>query len=292
MNNDRIILFSNIWRDIGYETAGKVGRILREHGRRVIFCPVCVEPPSDSPVPPPPLGLKSSILEDVIDYAEMIITFGGDGTILRAARVSAEKNVPILGINMGGKGFMAELEQDELGKISSIAAGKYKIEQRMMLDVELIRENKAIHDDFALNDVHIRGAGKVIGLTLSCDNQVIFQYTGDGVVIATPTGSTAYSLSAGGPIVEPTADNIIVTPICAHALETKPFVLMSNRNVSVEIGFSKHSPAQISVDGCKGIDIQIGDTVNVKKSTKHTSLVRLTSRSFYHNISEKLGGRV
>ena len=291
MKNDTIVLFPNAEQDIGYEMSCRAGSILQNHGRRVVFCPLGSELPSVAPAPPPPQGFKAARLEDAIDAAEMIIAFGGDGTILRAARASAEKGVPILGINMGGKGFIAELEKEDIGKMASLAAGEYKIEQRMMLDVELAREGEAVFRDFALNDIIVRGDNKVIGLTLFGDGQMISRFTGDGAVIATPTGSTAYSMSAGGPIVEPSAQNIIVTPICAHVLEAKPFVLVSDRHVSVEIGFKKHNPAYVSVDGCEHVSILVGDKINVRKSKKHTCLIRLSKRSFYQKVSEKLGER-
>jgi NAD+ kinase len=161
----------------------------------------------------------------------------------------------------------------------------------MMLDAELIRGGKVVYEDFALNDVVIRGYNKVIDLTLYGDGQIISSFVGDGAVIATPTGSTAYSMSAGGPIVEPTSHNIIVTPICAHVLEAKPFVLESDRYVTIEIGHEKNSPAYLSADGCDRYEIYSGDVINVKKSRKYTQLVRLSGRSFYSKVSEKLRER-
>jgi len=287
-NNKKIILCPNVQRDIGFEITQRVGEMLKKHGILTVFCPV-FDNSSSACIPPP--GFETVAIEDELSCAEMIITFGGDGTILRAARAAADTGVPILGINFGGKGFIAELEAEDIGQIDNAINDGYRIENRMMLDVEVMRGGKAICRDFALNDAVIKGDNKVIDLMLFGDGQRISHFSGDGAVIATPTGSTAYSMAAGGPIVEPAAHNIIVTPICAHTLEAKSFVLISERRVSVEIGFRKHNPAYMSVDGGEHISIKSGDVINVSKSEKYARLVRISSRSFYKKVSEKLGER-
>ena len=284
----KIILCPNVTRDIGLEITRKVGKILEGCHRKYVVCPLidddaCFEITS--------WGNELAELEVEISTSEMIITFGGDGTILRAARVAAGYGVPILGVNMGGKGFMADLEVGDIELINLVADGAYEIENRMMLDAEVVRGGEIVCREFALNDIVLRGYNKVIDLTLYGDGQRISTFSGDGAVVATPTGSTAYSLSAGGPIVEPSAHNILVTPICAHALEAKPYVLVSDRRVSIEVGHKKHSYAYMSADGCKRVEIQNGDIINVGKSTRHTCLVRVSNRSFYSKVSEKLGER-
>lgn len=281
-----IILYTNAESDAGFEITGRVADMLKKGGRQPILCPRYDE---GAAAAAGPAGFEVSELESELPSAEMIITFGGDGTILRAARAAAGPGVPVLGINMGGIGFMAELETDDIELISAAAAGKYTLEKRMMLDVEVLRGGKQVCSDFALNDVVVKGDNKVIDMNLYGDGQKITGFSGDGAVVATPTGSTAYSMAAGGPIVEPLAHNIIVTPICAHILEAKSFVLVSDRRVTVEIGYKKHNPAYMSVDGCQHVSIQMGDAINVYKSEKYTHLVRLSNRSFYKKVSEKLG---
>ena len=288
-NSQKIIICPNAERDTGFEMARRVGEMLKKHGRLTAFCPV-FDDCSTARIPPP--GYIPAELGDEVSSAEMIITIGGDGTILRAARVAAENGVPILGINLGGKGFLAELEAGDISMIGAAALGEYRLESRMMLDVEVLREGERFFIDFALNDVIIKGDNKVIDLKLYGDGQLISHFSGDGVVIATPTGSTAYSMAAGGPIVEEAAHNIIVTPICAHILEAKSIVLVSDRRVSVELGDKKRNPAYMSVDGGEHTSIQNGDLINVQKSDKYTRLVRLSSRSFYKKVSDKLGERV
>jgi len=284
----KIILYPNTERDIGMEMARLVCEMLEKRGKRIAFCPMFEDGDAECA---PPAGYEMLKMEDELPHAEMIITFGGDGTILRAARASVDTDVPILGINLGGKGFMAELEAGDLELIDAVAEGNYKIESRMMLDVEVLRDGNAVFRDFALNDVVIRGDSKVIDLMIFGDGQIITHFSGDGAVIATPTGSTAYSMSAGGPIVEEAAHNIIVTPICAHALQAKSFVLVSDRHVTVEAGYRKHNPAYISVDGSHHQQIPSGDIISIRKSERYTRLVRLSNRSFYQKVSEKLGER-
>jgi len=288
----KIILFTNFESDVSFETTRKVAEILTGRGREVVFCPL----QSEEQLWPVACGLEnlpSGKAEDFIESAEMIISFGGDGTILRAARIAANAGfaTPILGINAGRKGFMAELEATETELIESAACGEYKIESRMMLDVEVIRDGKAIIHDFALNDIVVKGDNKVIDLTILGDGQHLSGFSGDGVVIATPTGSTAYSMSAGGPIVEPSAHSIIVTPLCAHLLEARSFVLASDRLVTLKLGSRNRNQAYLSSDGGDHFTVGSGDIFNVKKSAILTNFVRLTDRSFYKKVSVKLGGQ-
>ena len=286
-----IILYPNAERDTGCEMTCKVGAILREAGRNVVLCRSSDDDTEPMEAQTLPAGYVTADIKEALPSAEMVITFGGDGTILRTARIAADFAVPILGVNMGGKGFLTELEADDLALVESVARGEYQIRSLMMLDVEVLRDGQTIYRDFALNDVVIKGVNKVIDLMLYGDGQKISHFSGDGAVIATPTGSTAYSMAAGGPIVEPSAHNIIITPICAHLIETKPFVLASDRRVSVEIGYTKRNPAYMSVDGGDCLDIRSGDIVNVSKSERYTRFVRLSARSFYQKVSEKLGER-
>jgi len=293
MSQRKIILFTNIDTDSDFKMTLKVAEILKTCGWQTVLCPISIEDSQElclSDLVPPP-GFKFSKIEQELDAAEMIITFGGDGTILRAARAAAELGVPILGVNLGGKGFMAELEAEDVELLKTISDAEYNIEPRIMIDVELIREGEVISRDYALNDVVVKGDNKVIDMTIFGDNQKITHFSGDGAVIATPTGSTAYSMSAGGPIVDPAAKNIVITPICAHILEARSFVLVLGRVVTIEIGQKKINPAYISVDGGSHVRIQTGDTVKVYKSKWNTYLVRLSDKSFYRKVSEKLGER-
>jgi len=291
MNQRKLILYPNIDTDINFTKTRQVGDILIKNGWQVVLCPISIDDSPEMSINEitPPEGYILSTIENELSTAEMIITFGGDGTILRAARAASEAGVPILGINLGSKGFMAELEANDTELLKTATEGEYKIETRIMLDIEVERDGKTVYNDFILNDIAIKGDNKVIDLTIYGDNQKITHFRGDGTVIATPTGSTAYSMSAGGPIVDPAAKNIIITPICAHMLEARSFVLELGRVVTVEIGYKRYNPAHISVDGGDPIHIQSGDTIKVYRSKRVTQLVRLSDRSFYRKVSEKLG---
>jgi NAD+ kinase len=190
---------------------------------------------------------------------------------------------------MGGKGFLAELEIGQIEAVPGILRGGFEREKRLTLDVELRRGGEAAMREIAINDAVLNGGGKVVDLTISGDDHRISRFTGDGVVIATPTGSTAYSMAAGGPIVEPTAKNIIITPICAHVLEAKPYVLVADRRVTVEVGFGKRNPAFLTVDGKEKRRVRSGDGVSIRKSGKDLCFARIAGRSFYERVSEKLG---
>ena len=221
----------------------------------------------------------------------MLVCFGGDGTILHSAREATAKRIPVLGVNLGSIGFMAELEHNELSLLSRLAGGRFSIERRMMLDVTVRREGRPVFTELALNDAVVtKGAvARVLDLEVSGDRVVISSFSGDGLVVATPTGSTAYSMAAGGPIVEPTAENIIITPICAHSLHAKPFVLDSDRTVGVRLAPGGKKTAFLSVDGGRAFRVQPGDWVECLRSQQVTRLVRLTGRSFYDRIHQKLG---
>jgi len=289
MSNERkIILFPNAENDIDFIMTQKVENYLEKGGWKTVLCPAFID---TKPVSAPPTGFVFADFECELNTAEMIITLGGDGTILRAARSAADAGIPILGINMGGKGFIAELEVEDIELLKYVTTGGYEIESRMMIDVEVQRGGEVICRDFALNDIVIKGGNKVIDMTIYGDGHKITYFTGDGTIIATPTGSTAYSMSAGGPIVEPSAKNIVITPICAHLMEAKTFVLTAGRVVTVEVDHKKNNPAYVSVDGGKHISIFSGDIVKVCKSERLTKLVRLSDRSFYHKISSKLISR-
>ncbi|MDE6108381.1 MAG: NAD(+)/NADH kinase, partial [Oscillospiraceae bacterium] len=183
-----------------------------------------------------PKDMKLLSAQEAFRGADMLICFGGDGTILHAAKDAlTHGNIPVLGVNLGSMGFMAELEPEELSQLARLPKGDYKLEKRMLLDVAVRREGKVVHRDTALNDaVLTKGAvARVIDLEVLADGILMSSFPGDGVVIGTPTGSTAYSMSAGGPIVEPTAENITVTPICPHALYARSLVLDGERTVTV-----------------------------------------------------------
>lgn len=285
----KVVLTPNPYRDRGLRSAQSAKRILEKCGVEAVIClPFEVDENSRLELPS---DLRLSRVSDELEGTDVLVCFGGDGTILHAAREATPKNIPVLGVNLGSIGFMAELEQGELPLLSRLAGGRFAIERRMMLDVAVRREGRQVFTETALNDAVVtKGAvARVLDLEVTGDRVVISSFAGDGLVVATPTGSTAYSMAAGGPIVEPTAENIIVTPICAHSLHGRPFVLDSNRAVGVRVAPGSKKTAYLSVDGGRAFRVQQGDWVECRRSRRMTQLVRLTGRSFYERINQKLG---
>lgn len=284
-----VVLSPNPYRDKGLRAAQSAQKILRQSGVETLMClPFALEEGSRVELPP---NLTFTPLKKGLARADVMVCFGGDGTILHAAKDAETYNVPILGVNMGSVGFMAELEYGELSQLSKLPAGKYALESRMMLDVQAIRGGKTVFHDTALNDAVVtKGAvARVVDLAVYGDKVLISDFAGDGVILSTPTGSTAYAMSAGGPIVEPTSENIIFTPICAHALHAKAFVLGAERMVSVRMPPDNRKSAYLSVDGGRAFKLLPGDRLEVARSKRRTQLVKLTGRSFYEILNQKLG---
>lgn len=285
----KVVLSPNPYRDRGLKAAQAAEKILRSVGVETVMClPFPVEGGSLDL----PKHIRFKNTQEELKSADMLICFGGDGTILHAAKDANACHVPVLGVNLGSVGFMAELEQGELSMLSRLAAGKYTIESRMMLDVVVRREGIIVYSDLALNDAAVtKGAvARVVDLEVYGDKVLISSFSADGVIISTPTGSTAYSMSAGGPIVEPTAENIIVTPICPHALSARSFVLGRGRLLSVKLGRMVRKTTYLSVDGGKAFRLNGGDVVEARESKSKTQLVRVTGRTFYEILNHKLGG--
>jgi NAD+ kinase len=242
-----------------------------------------------------PKDLRFSRLDKELPTAAAVVCFGGDGTILHMAKATTRHGVPILGANIGTMGFMAELESTELSLLARLAEDNYTLDKRMMLDVTVHRGRDIIFHEIGLNDAVItKGAiARVVHLNVMCDGVEAMECSGDGVIIATPTGSTAYSLSAGGPIVEPEAQNILITPICPHDMLSRCIVASQNRVITVGMSLNPHKNAYLSVDGGRAQKLNMGDMVTVRRSNLTTKLIRLKDRSFYDVVNAKFknGGK-
>lgn len=281
----KIILTPNPYRDRNFQTVREAMRILTQAGAEVKIClPFEVDRGYDLP-----RDIRFCRLDRELPTANMVICFGGDGTILHMAKAATRSGVPVLGVNIGTMGFMAELESSELQELSRVASGDYVIDDRMMLDVTVHRDRDIIFHDICLNDAAItKGAvARIVHLKVDCDGIQALECGGDGVIIATPTGSTAYSLSAGGPIMEPEAKGILITPVCAHEVGSRCIVVSDSRIVTVGLTHNARRNAFLSVDGGKATKINMGDVITVKKSNLTTKLVRLKSRSFFDVVNMK-----
>jgi len=281
----KIILTPNPYRDQDFKTVRAAVEILKDVGLETRLClPFEVDKTYELPK-----DLHFSRLERELTSASMVICFGGDGTILHMAKAATRHGLPILGVNIGTMGFMAELESTELSMLARLADDDYSIDNRMMLDVTVNRDKDIIFHDICLNDVVItKGAvARIVHLAVKCDGIQAMACGGDGVIIATPTGSTAYSLSAGGPIVEPEARSILITPICAHDVVSRCIVSSDKRVITVGLTENARRNAFLSVDGGKALRINIGDVATVRKSNLVTKLIRLKDRSFYDVVNMK-----
>lgn len=283
----KIVMASNPYRDKNFATVTKAQKILQSVG---IDSRICLAFDVDRNFDIPS-GIEFHNLSEEIKSADMLICFGGDGTILHAAKAAADANIPVLGINIGTMGFMAELESNEMDLLRRLKDDDYKTESRMMLDVKVCRDGEVVFQDTALNDAVItKGAvARIIQLTVVCDGVDALPLSGDGLILCTPTGSTAYSMSAGGPIVEPTAQNIIITPICAHDMMSRPFVTSSRHVISARVGKIGRRNAYLSVDGGKAFKLGTGDVVSVTRAQQDTHLVKLKEQSFFEVVSQKFG---
>ncbi len=285
----KVILTPNPYRDRSFRYTLAAEQILKDSGLQTAIClPFGAE--RDASIPH---DVKVKDLNTELRDTDLVICFGGDGTILHASKMTLEHEIPILGINIGTMGFMAELESGELELLRRIAAREFSIERRMMLDVEVWRDGRKIFTDTALNDAAItKGAvARVIQVSVYCDNVEASSFSGDGVLVATPTGSTAYSVSAGGPIVEATARNIIITPICAHTMQAKSLVTAKDRHITVRIERIGRRNAFLSVDGGRAFRLNSEDQVRICRSKHETLLMKVKGTSFYEIVREKLGNR-
>ena len=280
-----LILTPNPYRDKNFHTLRSAMQILKEAGFQVKVClPFEVDHNYDLP-----RDIHFSRLDRELGNADLVICFVGDGTILHMAKAATKRGLPLLGVNIGTMGFMAELESTELEKLKLLSTGAFRIDSRMMLDVIVQRDREIIFHDICLNDAVItKGAvARIVHLAVKCDGVQAMECGGDGIIISTPTGSTAYSLSAGGPIVEPEADGIIITPICSHDVASRCIVASGKRVISVGMTSNSRRNAYLSVDGGKTLRLNMGDVVTIKKSKLETKLVRLNDRSFYDVVNMK-----
>ena len=285
----RVILCPNPYRDKGLAAAKEADAILRRMGMETVFCLPFRPEGGDQQ-----FGVVCKPLQQELRGSDLIIAFGGDGTILHLARTAATRGIPVLGVNLGSLGFMSDLERSELHLLQNLAQGRFRREKRMMLDVSVLREGRTVYVSSALNDAVVsKGAmARVVRLQVMAGDGQLGVFSGDGIVVATPTGSTGYSLSAGGPIVEPTAQNFVISPICAHTVFSSSFVLSAAGSVSVSSAEQSRKQIYLSVDGGKAFALRPGDRVRVCRSRYETELLRLTDRSLYEILRTKMAGGI
>ena len=268
---NRFYVITNQGKDKTLETTYRIKNYIEGQGKK---CILSVE--------------EKTMPEDV----DCVLVLGGDGTLIRAAREMRAYDVPLLGINMGTLGYMAEVELEHLEEdLERLLTGKTQVEKRMMLKGSV---NGQL-EDIALNDIVLTRTGslRIIEFRLYVNGELLNTYHADGIIISTPTGSTAYNLSAGGPIVEPTASMIVITPICSHALNTSSIVLSADDEIILEIGEGRDGrteKAEISFDGEYNVEVCTGDEIKIQRAEHTTKLLKLSKVSFLEILRKKMEG--
>lgn len=233
-----------------------------------------------------------SNIGNLIFNCDIVITIGGDGTIIHKAKHAARFSKPILGINLGKIGFVAGLEPTEIDKLEQLIKGKYTVEKRMMLSVN-VKKGETTRKFYALNDVVItKGVySGLVNLNVTLNNDEITKYVADGIILATPTGSTAYSLSAGGPVIEPSMKCILLTPICQHSMFSRPVIFEENSKINITAKTREKDESVLSIDGGRPIIVSDRDLVSVEAAKMTVSLIKLKNQNFYKVLNSKLSER-
>ena len=237
-----------------------------------------------------PGSMKGKTRQQVADASQLLLVLGGDGTLLAAARLAATRRIPILPINMGSLGFLTSFTLDELyPALEDTLGGRFSISERVMLHVELERGGKVIETQRVLNEAVVnKGAlARMIELELSIDADFVCRYRADGLIVASPTGSTAYSLSAGGPIVHPAVESFIITPICAHMLSDRPVVVRDSSSIQMKLSGNTES-VFLTLDGQKGIPLQATDVVRISRAKELLKLIQPPRKSYFEILRNKL----
>ena len=227
---------------------------------------------------------------DMAAQADLVVVFGGDGTLLATARALNSKPVPILAVNLGGLGFMTVITLDDLyPTLERVLRGDFQCDRRAQIKADIVRRGELVSSLLALNDVVLnKGAiARILDFEMSVDGKFVSNYKADGLIVSTPTGSTAYSLAAGGPVIVPSVNAFIVTPICAHTLTNRPIVLPDSATVEVVITGHTES-VYLTADGQVAIAVRSGDTVRARKSSSYVELVQPQQRSYYEILRQKL----
>lgn len=281
-------IITNPLKDKGLETTKRIAGFLEQAG---CVCQVQVKTEAEA------ADCNYTRASEILPETECILVLGGDGTLIEAARDTIELNIPLLGINLGALGFLAEVERSNIeNALTLLIQDAYQIEKRMMLGGQIYRGEMCVESSYALNDIVITRSGslQIIHFHIYVNGQFLKGYDADGVIISTPTGSTGYSMSAGGPIVEPKAKLIVVTPICPHTLSTRSIVFSAEDEIVIEmVAGKKDIPLQTEAnfDGGHVVALEKGDRIVVTGSDKTTDIVKLSQVSFLEALHKKMSER-
>jgi NAD+ kinase len=275
------LVATNRDKDIDLKLTHKIQEYLEKHGADIFVVPDVYKN-----------GIDQTKIPDNIECA---IALGGDGTILQMSRCLRESDIPVLGVNLGNLGFLAEIEVNQIEQmLDCLLKDEYRIENRMMLQGQVIHKDQIEGEEFALNDIVIGRSGfsRIISLNVYVNGHLLDNYHADGIIVATPTGSTGYNLSAGGPIINPVSKMIVVTPICAHAIQSKSIILDMDDKISIKVQRVRKTQLEeafATFDGQKGIQLTSDDVVNIETAQQVTKLIKITDHSFYDILKRKIG---
>lgn len=289
---NRFLIITNKEKDKDYSVTNKIAAYIEKAGRQAVLSRVS--------------SFREDMDKEISQGVDCAIVLGGDGTIIHTANDLMTRSIPILGVNLGTLGFLAEIEeQNVLSALDRLFTDDYRIENRLMLQGQMkfasVSGQEAVALDpgicYALNDIVIsrKGFSRIISLGIYVNEELVDNFRGDGVIISTPTGSTAYNLSAGGPIVSPKAEVMVITPICPHSLSPRSIVVSAEDTIKVIVGKSKktqEAEASASFDGQKDIDLGTDDIILISKARYSTKLIKLSQTGIYEILQTKLNNRV
>lgn len=282
----KIALIPNLTKKGAYKTSLEAISLLKSFGGEISMTEDLQDKYSDKDI----AFFKSH--EELAEKCDVLVTIGGDGTIIHAAKHAANAKKPLIGINMGRLGFVAELEPNELSMLERLFTGDYTTEKRQMLKITLETENRS-QSFLALNDAVISRANqtKLIELDVSLKKSYICHYRADGLIVSTPTGSSAYALSAGGPVIEPTMSCILMTPICSHSLFSKPVLFNPSSEIIVKTTSCEDTDMLLTIDGDNSAHLHANDSVNITTAEIYTELIVLKDKTFYRVLKDKFTER-
>lgn len=281
----KVYISPNSGKQMANVTAQRAAQILMNHGASVLMQEVLRQDCST-------MGVQYLPQEECLEQTDVILTIGGDGTILHEANLSLAYKKPILGINLGRCGFLATCEVDEMEtKLAAVARGEFSLDRRMLLYVRVLGDDN--WKGHALNDVVVTKGRlqQAIDFSIYCDDILVQHYRGDGVIVATPTGSTAYSLAAGGPILDSKTKGIVVTPICPHSLANSAMVFAQERKINICVGQVVDDEVFLSCDGVSGYPLRAGATAEVRLSEQNVQLITFGNADQFQAIDQKLRSR-
>ncbi|MCX4269187.1 MAG: NAD(+)/NADH kinase [Lachnospiraceae bacterium] len=292
---ERFYIVANRAKDINHFESNRIKEYLEEHGKSCVLGP-SIPVLSFEHQQEHQKEYRYTDAAQIPKGTQCILVIGGDGTLIQAARDLVELEIPLVGVNFGTLGYLTEVERENLyPSLDKLMRDDYQIEERMMLEGTVMREKKEIATMVALNDVVFSrsGALRVIDFKIYLNGEFLNFYSADGIIISTPTGSTGYNMSAGGPIVSPDAKLMVMTPICAHTLNNRSIVLSGNDQVTLEFCQDRSGCCKerlISFDGDNAVCAAVGDTVEIRRSKRFTRIVRLNKISFLEVLRDKMGG--